>query len=152
MLTNDNYCDIITYVNNEIYFIADCWKTYVFGHSGVSRFVGKQIWIYKLCYPFVFQMDFFISGRCIMKEKKLAVTAVVIDNLSAVQEVNAVLHEYNEIIIGRMGIPYRERGISMISVALDEEPDRISSLTGRLGQINGVSVKAAISKNKRRDL
>ena len=81
-----------------------------------------------------------------MKEKKLAVTAVVIDNLSAVQEVNAVLHEYNEIIIGRMGIPYRERGISMISVALDAEPDRISSLTGRLRQINGVSVKAAISK------
>lgn len=91
-------------------------------------------------------MDFFISGRCLMNEKRLAVTAVVIDDLSAVQEVNSVLHEYSEIIIGRMGIPYRERGVSMISVALDAEPDRISSLTGRLGQIKGVSAKSAISK------
>lgn len=81
-----------------------------------------------------------------MNEKRLAVTAIVIDDSSAVQEVNNVLHEYSEIIIGRMGIPYRERGVSMISVALDAEPDRISSLTGRLGQIKGVSVKAAISK------
>lgn len=81
-----------------------------------------------------------------MNEKRLAVTAVVIDDLSAVQEVNNVLHEYSEIIIGRMGIPYRERGVSMISVALDAEPDRISSLTGRLGQIKGVSAKSAISK------
>lgn len=81
-----------------------------------------------------------------MNEKRLAVTAVVIDDLSAVQEVNSVLHEYSEIIIGRMGIPYRERGVSMISVALDAEPDRIRSLTGRLGQIKGVSAKSAISK------
>lgn len=81
-----------------------------------------------------------------MNEKRLAVTAIVIDDSSAVQEVNNVLHEYSKIIIGRMGIPYRERGVSMISVALDAEPDRISSLTGRLGQIKGVSVKAAISK------
>ena len=79
-------------------------------------------------------------------EKRIAVTAIVIDDMSAVQEVNNVLHEYSEIIIGRMGIPYRERGISMISVALDAVPDRISSLTGRLGQIIGVSAKAVISK------
>ncbi len=81
-----------------------------------------------------------------MNEKRLAVTAVVIDDSSAVQEVNNVLHDYSDIIIGRMGIPYRERGVSMISVALDAEPDRISSLTGRLGQIKGVSAKSAISK------
>lgn len=79
-------------------------------------------------------------------EKRLAVTAIVVDDPSAVQEVNSVLHEYSEIIIGRMGIPYRERGISMISVALDADPDHISSLTGRLGQIKGVSAKAVISK------
>ena len=79
-------------------------------------------------------------------EKRIAVTAIIIDDPSAVQEVNDVLHEYSEIIIGRMGIPYRERGISMISVALDAIPDRISSLTGRLGQIKGVSAKAVISK------
>lgn len=79
-------------------------------------------------------------------EKRIAVAAIVIDEEEAVHEVNSVLHEYSGIIIGRMGIPYRERSVSVISVALDAEPDRISSLTGRLGQISGVSVKAAISK------
>lgn len=81
-----------------------------------------------------------------MDEKRIAVAAIVIDEQAASVEVNSVLHEYNDIIIGRMGIPYKERGISLISVALDATPDRISSLTGRLGQIGGVSVKAAISK------
>lgn len=81
-----------------------------------------------------------------MEEKRIAVAAIVIDEQDAAVEVNRVLHEYNDMIIGRMGIPYRERGISLISVALDASPDRISSLTGRLGQIGGVSVKAAISK------
>ncbi|MBR1743793.1 MAG: iron-only hydrogenase system regulator [Lachnospiraceae bacterium] len=81
-----------------------------------------------------------------MNEKRIAVAAIVIDDLSAADEVNHALHDYNDIIIGRMGIPYRERGVSVISVTLDAEPDKISSLTGRLGQIKGVSVKAAISK------
>ena len=81
-----------------------------------------------------------------MENKRIAVAAIVIDEQSASVEVNNVLHEYSDIIIGRMGIPYKERGISLISVALDAEPDVISSLTGMLGQIQGVSVKAAISK------
>lgn len=81
-----------------------------------------------------------------MEEKRIAVTAIVVDDPAAVAEVNSVLHEHNDIVIGRMGIPYRERGISLISVALDASPDRISSLTGRLGRISGVSVKSAISK------
>lgn len=81
-----------------------------------------------------------------MDDKRIAVAAIVIDENSAASEVNRVLHEYSDIIIGRMGIPYRDRGISLISVALDAEPDVISSLTGRLGRISGVSVKAAISK------
>ena len=81
-----------------------------------------------------------------MEEKRIAVAAIVIDEQDAAVEVNNVLHEYNDIIIGRTGLPYKERGISLISVALDASPDKISSLTGTLGQIRGVSVKAAISK------
>lgn len=81
-----------------------------------------------------------------MEDKRIAVAAIVVDESSAVSEVNKVLHEYSDIIIGRMGIPYRDRGISLISVALDASLDSISSLTGRLGRIGGVSVKAAISK------
>ncbi|EWM53578.1 TM1266 family iron-only hydrogenase system putative regulator [Ruminococcus flavefaciens] len=81
-----------------------------------------------------------------MDSKRIAVAAIVIDEQAAAVEVNNVLHDYSDIIIGRMGLPYKERGISLISVALDAQPDVISSLTGRLGQIAGVSVKAAISK------
>ena len=81
-----------------------------------------------------------------MEEKRIAVAAIVIDEQAAAEEVNSVLHEFSDVIIGRMGLPYKERGISLISVALDASPDRISSLTGRLGQIAGVSAKAAISK------
>ncbi|MDE5937241.1 MAG: iron-only hydrogenase system regulator [Ruminococcus sp.] len=81
-----------------------------------------------------------------MEEKRIAVVAIVVDDPEVSAEVNKVLHDYNGIIIGRMGIPYRERGISVISVAVDALPDKISSLTGRLGRISGVSVKAAISK------
>ncbi|CDF00615.1 MAG TPA: iron-only hydrogenase system regulator [Ruminococcus sp.] len=79
--------------------------------------------------------------------KRIAVIAIVIDASESVQEVNQVLHEKSSIIIGRMGIPYKERNVSVISLSVDGTPDEISSLTGRLGQIKGVSVKAAISKN-----
>ena len=81
-----------------------------------------------------------------MDEKRIAVVAIVIDETDAVTDVNRILHDYNGIIIGRMGIPYKERGISLISVAVDADPDSISNLTGKLGRISGVSVKAAISK------
>lgn len=81
-----------------------------------------------------------------MENKRIAVAAIVIDEPEAAAPVNEVLHEYSSIIIGRMGIPYKEKNVSVISVALDAQPDTISSLTGRLGQIRGVSVKAAISK------
>lgn len=81
-----------------------------------------------------------------MEEKRIAVVAIVIDDLSSVPDVNDILHDYSDMIIGRMGLPYRERGVSVISVTVDASPDRISNLTGHLGQIKGVSVKAAISK------
>ncbi|MGB4093002.1 MAG: TM1266 family iron-only hydrogenase system putative regulator [Ruminococcus flavefaciens] len=81
-----------------------------------------------------------------MDEKRIAVVAIVIDETDAVTDVNRILHDYSGIIIGRMGIPYKERGISLISVAVDADPDSISNLTGKLGRISGVSVKAAISK------
>lgn len=79
-------------------------------------------------------------------EKRIAVIGIIIEEIAYAEYVNEILHEYNSIIIGRMGIPYRERGISVISLAVDADSDTISGLTGKLGKINGVSVKAAISK------
>lgn len=79
-------------------------------------------------------------------ERKIAVIGIILDEVEASERVNAVLHEFGDIIVGRMGIPYRERGVSVISVVADASPDMISALTGKLGHIDGVSVKAAISK------
>jgi len=79
-------------------------------------------------------------------EKRIAVIGIIIEEIVYAEYVNEILHNYNSIIIGRMGIPYRERGISVISLAVDADADTISGLTGKLGKISGVSVKAAISK------
>ena len=79
-------------------------------------------------------------------ETRIAVIAIVVENLESTQEMNAVLHEYGSYIIGRMGIPYRERGISLVSVAIDAPNEVISALCGRLGNIEGLTAKAAYSK------
>ena len=78
-------------------------------------------------------------------DSRVAVMSIIIDNLNAVEQVNAVLHEYGEFIIGRMGIPYRQRKISIISIALDAPQDTISALSGRIGKMAGVSVKTSFS-------
>lgn len=79
-------------------------------------------------------------------EKRIAVLGIIVDDPDVSHQVNTILHEYANVIIGRMGIPYRERNLSVISVAVDADTDKISALTGKLGKLNGVSVKAAISK------
>ena len=70
--------------------------------------------------------------------------AVIVEDDDAAEKLNAVLHHYGEHIIGRMGIPYRARGINIISI--DAPQDEISSLAGKLGNIHGISVKTAYSK------
>ena len=78
--------------------------------------------------------------------KRLGVVGIVVEDLSAAEEVNAALHEFARVIVGRMGIPYRERGVSIISIIVDGTGDEISALTGRLGRVNNVSVKTALAK------
>ena len=79
-------------------------------------------------------------------DKRIAVIGIILEGNNIAEEVNNVLHSYSEIIVGRMGIPYKERNCSVISIIVDADADKISALTGRLGKIKGVSVKAAISK------
>jgi putative iron-only hydrogenase system regulator len=80
-------------------------------------------------------------------EKRIGVVAIVIENIESADKVNSVLHNYSHIIVGRMGIPYRERGISVISLIVDGTSDEISALTGKLGKIEHVNVKSALTKN-----
>lgn len=78
-------------------------------------------------------------------ETRVAVMSIIVENPDAVEQLNAFLHEYGEFIIGRMGIPYRKRNISIISIALDAPQNTLSSLAGKIGSLQGVSVKTAYS-------
>ena len=71
--------------------------------------------------------------------------SIIVEDMGSVEPINTLLHEYGPYIIGRMGIPYRERGISIISIALDAPDNTISALAGRIGNLPGVSVKTAYS-------
>ena len=75
-----------------------------------------------------------------------AVTIIIHKPDPAVQIINSILHDYSHIIVGRMGIPYRERGLSVISLIVDGSTDEIGALTGRLGQVESVRVKASFAK------
>ena len=78
-------------------------------------------------------------------ETRVAVMSIVVENVDSVEELNGILHEYGEHIIGRMGLPYRRRKVHIIAIALDAPQDTISALSGRVGSLNGVSVKTAFS-------
>lgn len=71
--------------------------------------------------------------------------SVIVENSDTVEKLNLILHEYGEYIIGRMGIPYREKNINIISIALDAPQDTISALAGKVGKLKGISVKTAFS-------
>lgn len=79
-------------------------------------------------------------------DTRIGVIGIVVEDLSVVDKVNSLLHEYGHLIVGRMGIPYREKDVSVISVIVDGTNDEISSLTGKLGRINNISVKSMITK------
>lgn len=79
-------------------------------------------------------------------DTRVAVISIIIEDPSSVQAMNEILHQYSEYIIGRMGIPYRCRGINIISIAVDAPQDVINALSGKIGRLNGVSSKAAYSK------
>jgi putative iron-only hydrogenase system regulator len=78
-------------------------------------------------------------------DTRVAVMSIIVENADSVEKVNSLLHEYGEYIIGRMGIPYRKRKISIISIALDAPQNTISALAGKIGSLGGISVKTAYS-------
>ena len=87
-----------------------------------------------------------IRGRMeITMEKRVAVMGIIVENPASVEALNALLHEFGDYIIGRMGIPYRERGISIVSIAIDAPQNAISTLSGKIGNLPGISVKTAYS-------
>ena len=79
-------------------------------------------------------------------ETRVAVMSIIVENSDTVESMNKLLHEYGSYIIGRMGIPYRAKGIFIISIAIDAPQDVISALSGKIGKLCGISVKTAYSR------
>lgn len=78
-------------------------------------------------------------------ETRVAVIGIIVEDQNSVAELNGVLHDYGAYVIGRMGVPYRSKGINVISLAVDAPQDVISALSGKIGRIKGVSAKTAYS-------
>ena len=79
-------------------------------------------------------------------ETRVAVISIIVTESDKVEMLNDLLHEYSGYIIGRMGIPYKEKGISIISIAIDAPMDKINSLTGALGRLDGINAKVTYAK------
>ncbi len=78
---------------------------------------------------------------------RIALIGIIVEDLNATEAINRTLHDDNDLIVGRLGIPYRKQGIGIISVVVDGTNDRISSLSGKLGMIPGITVKTMYSKS-----
>ena len=79
-------------------------------------------------------------------ETRVAVISIIVTQSDKVEMLNELLHEYSGFIIGRMGIPYKEKVISIISIAIDAPMDKINSLTGALGRLDGINAKVTYAK------
>ncbi|MBQ9157701.1 MAG: iron-only hydrogenase system regulator [Eubacterium sp.] len=79
-------------------------------------------------------------------ETRVAILSIIVENGESTGELNSILHEYSDFVVGRMGIPYRQRSINIISIVLDAPQNEISTLSGRLGRLPGVNCKAAYAK------
>lgn len=76
-----------------------------------------------------------------MKDTRISLIGIIVSDRASTTQLNSLLHEYGEYIVGRMGVPYKDRGINVISIIVDAHPDIISSLSGKLGQLPHISTK-----------
>ncbi len=109
-----------------------------------------QYWYAALCGVFVVLLRLFGMSRRfyfeVIMETRVALIGIVVENQDSVEKLNSLLHEYGRFIIGRMGVPYEKKKVSIISVAIDAPNDVISSLSGKLGSLDGITTKTVYSK------
>lgn len=84
-------------------------------------------------------------GKGNTMDTRIALIGIIVEQEEAAEQLNRILHEYRECIVGRMGIPYRKKGVNIISVAVDATEDKINALSGKIGRLNGVSAKTVYS-------
>lgn len=80
-----------------------------------------------------------------MTETRIALIGIIVEDMDSIEKLNGLLHENSRYIVGRMGIPYRERGVNIISVAIDAPQDVINALSGKLGRLHGITAKTVYS-------
>ncbi|MBO5030974.1 MAG: iron-only hydrogenase system regulator [Lachnospiraceae bacterium] len=78
-------------------------------------------------------------------ETRIALIGIIVENTDSIMQLNNLLHEYGAYIIGRMGIPYRNKGVNIISVAIDAPQDIINALSGKIGRLEGITAKTVYS-------
>ena len=103
-----------------------------------APFSGRGVFLFQLC-----------RREFSPVETRIAVIGIVVESEDSVEPLNEILHEYREYIIGRMGIPYRQKGLNIISIAVDAPQDAISALSGKVGKLPGVSSKTAYAGVKK---
>lgn len=79
-------------------------------------------------------------------ENRIALIGIIVEDSTVTDELNSILHQYSSYMVGRMGIPYREKGINIISIIVDAPNNVISTISGKLGMLNGISAKTMYSK------
>ena len=79
-------------------------------------------------------------------DSKIAVVAIIVEDNSVAERINAILHDFSQYVVGRMGLPYKERNVNVISVVIDAPQEVINSLSGKLGMISGVKSKVLTTK------
>lgn len=80
-----------------------------------------------------------------MTETRIALIGIIVEDMDSIEALNSLLHENSHYIVGRMGIPYRERDVNIISVAIDAPQDVINALSGKLGRLHGITAKTVYS-------
>ena len=97
-------------------------------------------------WPRILRREVLLCGKeVVFVETRVALMGIIVEEPERAAEVNELLHRYSEYVIGRMGVPYRARGVNIISVVLDAPQDVISALSGRMGRLEGVSAKTLYS-------
>ena len=109
------------------------WRLKI-GHTGTASAAGWGAFAKNL-----------LNRRNGSMDTRVALISIIVEQDDAIEELNTLLHEARQYIIGRMGIPYRAKGISIISIAIDAPQDKISALSGKIGRLKGVSAKTAYS-------
>lgn len=81
-----------------------------------------------------------------MMETRVAIISIIVEDTDSTEQLNSIIHDYSRYVVGRMGIPYRERGINIISLVIDAPQNEISTLSGKIGRLPGVTSKTAYAK------